>query len=133
MPLPKNIIRYILIIFASIHSLAAWSSVALFDRGETSFIISIPSNAKPEIRFAAEELQQYILKASGALLPISGQKASNKHSIFLSADESDNEGFHYYTEGENIRIHGLGRYGLINAIYDFLETELGNLFATHNQ
>ncbi len=125
MPLPKNIIRYILIIFASIHSLAAWSSVALFDRGETSFIISIPSDAKPEIRFAAEELQQYILKASGALLPISGQQTSNKHSIFLSADESDNEGFHYYTEGENIRIHGLGRYGLINAIYDFLETELG--------
>lgn len=125
MPFSTNIIRYLLIVFASLHSLAMWSSVTLFNRGGTSFIISIPLNAKPEIQFAAKELQQYILKASGALLPISEKNGPDTHCIYLSADESDSEGFQYQNEGENIRIHGLGRQGIINAIYDFLETELG--------
>ena len=125
MPFSKNIIRYLLIVFASLHSLAMWSTVPLFNRGETSYIISIPFNAKPEIQFAAKELQHYILKASGALLPIREQNSSDKYYIFLSADESNSEDFQYYSEGQNIRIHGLGGRGIINAIYDFLENELG--------
>ena len=125
MSISKNIIRYFLIAFASLHSLAMWSTVPLFNRGETSYIISIPFNAKPEIQFAAKELQHYILKASGALLPIREQNSSDKYCIFLSADESNSEDFQYYSEGQNIRIHGLGGRGIINAIYDFLENELG--------
>lgn len=125
MSFPKSIIRFLFVATVLTYSLATRSSANLFDNGETSFVISAPRDAKPEIQFAAKELQQYIFKASGALLPIREQNSSDKYYIFLSADESDSEGFYYHTEGQNIKIHGLGRYGIVNAVYDFLETELG--------
>lgn len=128
-------------------------------KGKAQSTIVAPSNATPRELFAAEELQKYIQKISGARLTIKADKENLSGNLILIGGPERNR----YTamhitqkefdasvpgpEGMMIRTVGKNRLilagssknareyerGTLYAVYEFLETHLGCGFAAYGK
>lgn len=117
----------------------ALASVTLVDHGTTHYRIVLPQSAIPSERYAADELQRYLEKISGAKLPIvSDAEKPNPQEIVLGEnshlgdwhaklqrEELGPDGFVLRTDGERLIIAGGRPRGTLNAVYTLLEEKLG--------
>ena len=125
--------------------LVAWLSVGtatagkLFGGGKSRYAIVVAKDASQSELTAAEELQEYIYRISGAKLAlINEDKAADyKRYIFVGYSpkfgeklgverpEDGDEGFTYRSVGDDLWIYGGKQRGTMYGVYSFLENELG--------
>jgi len=106
-------------------------------KGQPAAVIVVGSRASGDEVFAAEELQSYIKKISGVLIPIKkdgegfsgnviavGQNKINANAK-LAADKLEKEGFRIKTSDNVLSLVGKDDAGTQFAVYSFLEKYLG--------
>lgn len=111
----------------------------LADAGRSDYHIVIPRAASPSVNYAAQELQSYLKKMTGARLPIVPDtdpertreilvgKSSRLGSLGVAVDWAavGKEGYILRTVGERLLIAGGEPRGTLYGIYDLLEDKLG--------
>ena len=111
----------------------------LAERGKSRYRIVVADNAVPSERYAAEELQRYLERLSGAKLPIVSDAESiqsreillgdNAHLRKLKPDIDFNrlgtDGFTLRTDGNRLIIAGGRPRGTLYGVYALLEDKLG--------
>jgi hypothetical protein len=111
----------------------------LVEKGRSSARIVIPADAIPSERYAAEELQRYIERISGARLEIVGDTARPGRTDILLGDNAHlrtlknrpaigplgEDGCVLRTSGSKLILAGGRPRGTLNGVYTFLEEELG--------
>jgi hypothetical protein len=111
----------------------------LVAKGKSRYQIVLATNALPSERYAAEELQQYLQKITGAKLPIvSDQSAATSHEILLGDNQRlqklgfksesatlGSDGFVFHTEGNRLIVFGGKPRGTLYGVYTLLEEKLG--------
>ena len=106
-------------------------AVILVDAGRAVAVIVVPDRASATERFAAEELQRYVERASGGKLRIvSEARAGTAQALVQCANaelagQLDEEGIVIEAEGDRLVLSGGGERGTLYAVYVFLEDELG--------
>ena len=106
-------------------------TIQLVSNGRPEAVIVVPEEPNPGERRAAEELQTYVEKGSGARLPIrSDTDAVAGARIVLGRacqglNPPDGDGFAIETRGDCVQIAGAGARGTLYGAYGFLEEELG--------
>ncbi|MBR5561881.1 MAG: DUF4838 domain-containing protein [Clostridia bacterium] len=97
--------------------------------GESDFSIVIPEGADDCILTAADELNTYIKKISGADLPIITESAleDGKKAIVLEndCDEAGEDGFQLFSDGDRLVINGSDSRGTLYGVYTLLEEYFG--------
>jgi hypothetical protein len=101
------------------------------DNGESPFHIVAHRYADETVRYACSELQKYILKATGAVVPYFSdicpmrspeiRIGDNVRYEKTKCDDLAPEGFRIYANGEHINITGSTSRGILYGIYRFLE------------
>jgi len=109
--------------------------ILLTNNGQPAVKIVVDKNASTEVVFAAEELQQYIKKISGALLEITPEEIKGRNiyvgnseavnALSVSAAHLNREGFVIQTKNGNLVLLGHDDIGTQYAVYTFLENYLG--------
>lgn len=126
----------LLLAFASPHLIA---DVALFENGQSPYQIVLAAKSSAAERYAAEELQRYFERITGAKLPIVTDDQPRKdEEIVLGAaklpegaakpSESAQpglDGFTLRTAGKRLLISGIGPRGTLYGVYALLEDNLG--------
>jgi len=93
--------------------------LALAERGRQSdFFVVLPPDPTESEKFAAEELRKYVQKLTGVRL---GDVGSRKILFVRAEKELGPDGFRLRFLGEDLELSG-GRYGLLYAVYEILET-----------
>src|ERR1700753_559415 len=96
-------------LFAVISTSWAQSPVTvLVEKGKSAYRIVIGTNALPSEKYAAEELQQYLKKISGAKLPIVTDDTPATDQEIILGDNA-----HLQKLGTNYNIAPLGAEGFI--------------------
>ncbi len=118
-------------------ALQSQAALTLADKGESSYRIVIPAAAIPSERYAAEELQHYLQKITGAKLPIvTDAEAAAPQEILLGSTarlpqaeaelkKLGQDGFTLRTDGERLIIAGGKPRGTLYGVYAVLEEKLG--------
>src|SRR5262249_15294916 len=115
------------------------ADLILAKKGKTAYSIVIASNAIPSERYAAQELQHYLKKISGAELPIitDAHRSASKEIILgdnarvgklgVKSDYSKlgTDGFTLLTKGNRLFILGGKPRGTLYGAYALLEEKLG--------
>lgn len=127
------------VFLGSLSVYSAFGDITLAEDGTSQFRIIIPAQAIPSERYAAEELQSYLLKISGAKLPIlSDLEPTRKHEIVLGETsrtpnsreklafgDYGTDGFNLQTENGRLFVTGGRPRGTLNGVYSLLEEKLG--------
>lgn len=136
----KNHLRIIGVIFASVLGSVLLTSqdafaLLLVQDGQPRATIIVASDASPQVKQAAETLQQYIAQSSGATLPISATAQGNAISVGetpavkeadIKTRTLDQDGFLLQSiDAKNYAIVGGSDWGTEFGVYDFLERYLG--------
>ena len=102
------------------------SPVYLVQNGGTDYVI-VTDTDDETLNTAAEEMQAYIEKISGAKLDITESKAVNKAVYIGITDRKDikSDGFYLHSDGTNLFIDGADSRGALYGVYTFLEEYLG--------
>ena len=114
----------------------------LTEAGQSRYRIVMPREADGKNRFAAQELARYILKISGAALPVvTDELPSSGEEICVGPVVRDglpdvsalkNDGFIMASRGERIFLVGHNSRSNLYAAYSFLEDVLGCRFFTQS-
>jgi Domain of unknown function (DUF4838)/Glycosyl hydrolase family 67 N-terminus len=126
-------------LFGMVLAASAADQVTLTDHGKSNYRIVLPAAAIPAERYAAEELQHYLEKISGALLPIVTdavkptayeiQLGNTAHLARLRSKVDfaglGPDGFVLGVEGKTVIIAGGRPRGTLNGVYTLLEEKLG--------
>ncbi len=110
------------------HEGARIDSLKLFGTDISEFEIVYSEDHNDNMKFAAEEMQQLLKKATGHELSVVKGKSDKAHKIELrhSTDEELKEdGYRYFEENGNLVIEGAVARGCSNGVYRFLDNELG--------
>lgn len=111
---------------------------------KSAYTIVIRKEHTPSEQYAAEELQKYFLKSTGAELKIAtDDTAVSEKEIAVGftnraaedtalAEELGDEGYVLKTDGNKLLILGSGVRGALYGVYTFLEKYLGCRFYTFN-
>jgi hypothetical protein len=113
-------------------NLEAAAHLKLVEHGRSAYAIVIASDASPSERHAADELQMFLQKMSGAKLPIStgpaprmilvgDSPALRALHIAIPLADLGNEGFFLKTAGRHLAIVGGRPRGSMYGVYTFLE------------
>jgi hypothetical protein len=119
--------------------LAAPAAITLASKGKSSYRIVVATTAIASERYAAEELQQYLEKMTGARLPIVtdaekpkareillGDNAHLRHlGLNLDSRKLGADGFTLRTDRSRLIIFGNQPRGTLNGVYTLLEEKLG--------
>lgn len=111
----------------------------LADKGQSQYRIVVPAGAIPSERYAAEELQRYLEKLSGAKLPIVTDAEKPTAREILLGDNTGlaklrakvdfaqlgPDGFVLREDGDRLIIAGGRPRGTLNGVYTLLEEKLG--------
>ena len=111
----------------------------IVENGSSEFSIAVAENADDCIMTAAEEMQTYIEKISGARLPVisENQLADGAKAVVLGETELEKEitqvdrtaigadGFLLYSDGDYLLIAGGDSRGTLYGVYTLLEDYLG--------
>jgi Domain of unknown function (DUF4838)/F5/8 type C domain len=125
-------IRLVLIVtFSAVFSFSTSAqSIQLVKNGKPEFIIVTSVNADSNELKAANALQKYIREISGAAIPISQKKGSKNIFIGKSSPsyaQLSKSGYAWKVD-KNLHITGATPYQTLEAVYAFLEDELGCKF-----
>ncbi len=115
------------------------ADVTLADKGQSKYRIVVPVAAIPSERYAAEELQRYLEKISGAKLPIVTDADKPTAREILLGDNTrlaklrtkvdfaglGSDGFVLREDGNRLIIAGGRPRGTLNGVYTLLEEKLG--------
>ncbi len=115
------------------------AGLIITDQGKSKYRIVVPISAIPSERYAAEELQRYIEKMSGAKLPIvTDAEPRAAHEILLGDNlhlarlrtkvdfaKLGPDGFRLRVDGNRLIIAGGKPRGTLNGVYTLLEEKLG--------
>lgn len=103
--------------------------VELARDGRTDYVIAVAGDARQPERFAAEELQIHLEKATGAKFPIVDALPASRKVIALRRAPADAEftpeECRVRTKGPALLIEGEGDRGVAYGVYAFLERKLG--------
>ncbi len=115
----KTVLFFVMACFAL--SLAAMP-VKLAENGKTDYAIQSPDHPTPMELLAVKELQSYLKKSTGADFP---QGESSKR-ILLKRDSSlASQESAVKLEGDTLVLSGGDEWGILYAVYSFLENQLG--------
>lgn len=95
--------------------------------------IVLPENADAALRFAAEELKNFIRKCTGVYSEI---VSASSHGLFIGGEPSENvrsacnDAFEVVFENGNVYFRSNSSRGVIYAVYDFTERFFGVRFLT---
>jgi hypothetical protein len=122
--------------------LGSHAQLILAEQKKSDYFIVIPSDPKPDEAKAASVLRDYLIKISGAEIPIvndeqeavpkeivigrSSRLGQEKVKVLFKEDEED--GFLILTRKEKLFITGGSPEGTLNGVYSFLENYLGCRF-----
>ena len=105
------------------------------ENGDSEFHIVAHQYADETIRFAASELQKYLLQSTGAVVPYFSDRCPSRSAEIRigpnvrggdeNADDLREEGFRIFGKGENIFIVGNTSRGVLYGVYHFLEVFCG--------
>jgi len=105
------------------------------ENGESAYHIVAHQYADEAVRYAASELQKYLLKSTGAVVPYFSDRCPmqgpeirigpNVRGESDTADGLPEEGFRIYGRGEHIYIIGNTSRGVLYGVYHFLEKFCG--------
>ena len=115
------------------------AALNLANKGQSSYAIVIATDAPPSEHYAAEELQRYLEKISGAKLPISTDESRPQAREILLGDNAHlrklglkidftrfgTDGFTLSTAGTRLLIAGGKPRGTLYGVYALLEEKLG--------
>lgn len=118
---------------------SASADLTIADKGQSKYRIVLPAGAIPSERYAAEELQGYLEKISGAKLPIVSDTEKPTSREILLGDNSHlttlrskidfaklgPDGFVLRADGNRLIIAGGKPRGTLNGVHTFLEEKLG--------
>jgi hypothetical protein len=118
---------------------SASADVTLADKGKSNYRIVISANAIPSERYAAEEMQRYLEKISGAKLAIVTDAEKSVAREILLGDNAHlaklrtkidfgklgPDGFVLREDGNRLIIAGGRPRGTLNGVYTLLEEKLG--------
>lgn len=121
---------------AEIHYVDA---ISLVKDGESGYTIVIAADAPPPVKFAAEELQKYIVQISGVQLPVSNDISTDLaicvgegstpagETARLRSDLKDRgeDGYVMRSSGKRLVLMGNSPRATLYAVYHFLEKYLG--------
>lgn len=152
--------RLLTILSASLLLTAAVAQdLTIVENGRSDYQIVTGEQPTRVTRLAADELQHYLAEATGVTLPVVAQADPGLKQIYLGADAAPaefaidlngvaDEGFIVRTVGENIALVGVDRggspaeipgtatptlTGTMNAVYDFLEEQVGVRWYWHDE
>jgi Domain of unknown function (DUF4838)/Glycosyl hydrolase family 67 N-terminus len=125
--------------FCLVSATRSQADVTLTDKGTTKYRIVVPASAIPSERYAAEELQHYLEKMSGAKLAIVTDAEKPTSREILLGDNSHlaklrtkvdfaklgPDGFVLRMDGRRLIIAGGRPRGTLNGVYELLENKLG--------
>ncbi len=131
--------RLILTTWLILSAASVRADLTLSSKGKTDYRIVVATNTIPSERYAAEELQSYLEKITGAKFPIVGEDAKPaKREILVGASnrmrqlgtaidfaQLGPEGFVLRTDGRRLVIAGGKPRGTLYGVYTFLEEKLG--------
>ncbi|HWI56655.1 MAG TPA: DUF4838 domain-containing protein, partial [Bacillota bacterium] len=129
----------LLVLAATLVIPCARAALPLAAKGKSSYRIVISTNALPSERYAAEELQHYLGKISGAPLPIvTDAERSTSHEILLGDNahlrklglktdfsKPGADGFTLRTDHKRLIIAGSPPRGTLYGVYTLLEEQFG--------
>ena len=115
------------------------AAVTIADQGRTKYHIVVPVGAIPSERYAAEELQLYLEKISGAKLAIVSDTEKTESREILLGDNAHlaklrtevdftklgPDGFVLRVDGDRLIIAGGRPRGTLNGVYTLLEEKFG--------
>ncbi|MEI2724233.1 MAG: DUF4838 domain-containing protein [Verrucomicrobiota bacterium] len=115
------------------------ADVTLADQGQTKYRIVVSASAIPAERYAAEELQRYLERMSGAKLPIvtDADKPADREILLgdnlhlaklrpaVDFSKLGPDGFVLRVDGNRLIIAGGRPRGTLNGVYTLLEEQLG--------
>ena len=115
------------------------ADITLADKGQSQYRIVVPAGAIPSERYAAEELQRYLEKMSGAKLPIVTDAEKPAAREILLGDNTHlaklrtkvdfaklgPDGFALRVDGNRLIIAGGKPRGTLNGVYTLLEEKFG--------
>lgn len=119
-------------------NLTVQADLTLADKAQSKYRIVVPANAIVSERHAAEELQRYLDKISGAKLPIvaDAEKAGSREIVLgdnahlgrqrakIDFAKLGPDGFVLRTDGNRLIIAGGRPRGTLNGVYTLLEEKL---------
>lgn len=89
--------------------------------GRSPYTIGLPAGASPSQRRAAGELQHFLGRMTGAVLPVADGPTSGPMISLKTTEEFGPEGFRLKTEGQNVTIEGGRQRGTLYGAYALLE------------
>jgi hypothetical protein len=103
---------------------AAAAPLTIVENAQPRYSIVIPHKPTTEEQKAADDLQQWIKEMTGAALPI--RFVASGASIHIQTDPSlEPEQYKIAVQGKDLLLSGGKTRGVINAVYAFLEEDLG--------
>lgn len=117
----RTAIFFMLLLSAAGFALAA-APLRLVENSKSDYVIILPDHPSIRITLAAEELQKYLKKSTGVDLKTGiGEKSVILEIVKdLQLDES-----RVFSEGNRLHLQGGDDWGVLYAVYAFLERELG--------
>ncbi len=92
--------------------------------GRANANIVIPANAPQIIRYAADELNDFISRMSGATLPVTTNiNAANPVFIGFETEKYEEDQIRIFCDGKSLTITGGGEFGALMAVYAFLRSQ----------
>ena len=112
--------------------------IMLADKGKSDYTIVICDEPDVFETFAAQELQQFLAASTGATIPIvsESEKVSTEEKYLLIGNATDLQDqittaqydpsdAYVDVDGATVYLTGAQGYGILNAVYQFLEYEIG--------
>ena len=133
--LKKNLLFLILVWLCSLVPIAAYAikadNLTIVENGVSNYSIVLPARPSEVDRFAAKELQKYIRRISGAVLPIAGSRTphsvligltfAKKLGIPVNRAKLGYDGYVIKSAGNTVVLAGREERGTLYAVYSFLE------------
>jgi hypothetical protein len=132
----KNLAKYFFLSYLfTLTVITSFSQTTeLVKNGSSSYRIILPAQPDSNESKAANALQKYLQKISGALLPVTNTAGSKDRIYIGSASPAHKElsknAYAWKTDKKGLHISGATPYQTLEAVYAFLEQTLGCRFLT---
>lgn len=135
--------KYFVLIFVACWSFALGLTVqakndrngfTIISKGKTAFVIVLPVKPTDVEQTAVKELQEYLQKSTGVLIPVVSENTSVKKGIYVGATsyaksagatDSREEAWIIKAFHDNLILTGGATRGTLYAVYHFLEDRIG--------
>lgn len=123
-------LRLLTALFLTLFPLSLLADNYLFKDGKSDYIIICNAPKGSSEYTSAMEMQAYIQKMNGVMLPINPKEQTNKKHIYIGYNKElrklgikqpsdSNEGFVYKTIGEDLYIFGGKQLGTMYGVFSF--------------